>query len=191
MSSLFYLLPRHKKILAFLETTNKILTVFSINFCPPWFLKLDDRCFQRKSIASLKICELQDMKYEELYFLDIQYFYVWVNHFLERINHKRRAPPLQTSFRFSVWWRRFRKRSSFKLETLVTNLFLTFALDSFEKSFKSKLLGFYHFLWKYQTIKRILFWRCPWCNGCRRRKWTRRHEFKYWTRLIAFSHIIH
>ena len=31
-----------------------------------------------------------------------------------------------------------------------------------------------------------LFWRCPWCNGYRRREWTRRHEFKSWTRLIAF-----
>ena len=29
-------------------------------------------------------------------------------------------------------------------------------------------------------------WRCPWCNGYRRRKWTRRHEFKPWRRLIAF-----
>ena len=29
--------------------------------------------------------------------------------------------------------------------------------------------------------------RCPWCNGYRRRKWTRRHEFKSWTRLIAFQ----
>ena len=29
-------------------------------------------------------------------------------------------------------------------------------------------------------------WRCLWCNGYRRRKWTRRHEFKSWTRLIAF-----
>ena len=29
-------------------------------------------------------------------------------------------------------------------------------------------------------------WRCPWCNGYRCRKWTRRHEFKSWTRLIAF-----
>ena len=28
--------------------------------------------------------------------------------------------------------------------------------------------------------------KCPWCNGYRRRKWTRRHEFKSWTRLIAF-----
>ena len=27
---------------------------------------------------------------------------------------------------------------------------------------------------------------CPWWNGYRRRKWTRRHEFKSWTRLIAF-----
>ena len=28
--------------------------------------------------------------------------------------------------------------------------------------------------------------RCPWCIGYRRRKCTRRHEFKSWTRLIAF-----
>ena len=28
--------------------------------------------------------------------------------------------------------------------------------------------------------------RCSWCNGYRRRKWTRQHEFKSWTRLIAF-----
>ena len=27
---------------------------------------------------------------------------------------------------------------------------------------------------------------CPWCNGYRCRKWTRRHEFKSCTRLIAF-----
>ena len=27
---------------------------------------------------------------------------------------------------------------------------------------------------------------CPWCNGYRHREWTRRHEFKSWTRLIAF-----
>ena len=29
-------------------------------------------------------------------------------------------------------------------------------------------------------------WRCLWCNCYRRRKWTRRHEFKFWTRRIAF-----
>ena len=28
--------------------------------------------------------------------------------------------------------------------------------------------------------------RWPWCNGCRRSKWTWRHEFKSWTGLIAF-----
>ena len=28
--------------------------------------------------------------------------------------------------------------------------------------------------------------RCPWCNCYRRRKWTRRHEFKFWTTLTAF-----
>ena len=27
---------------------------------------------------------------------------------------------------------------------------------------------------------------CPWCYGYRHRKWIRRHEFKSWTRLIAF-----
>ena len=32
----------------------------------------------------------------------------------------------------------------------------------------------------------LVLWRCPWCNGYRRRKWTRWHEFKSWTRLIAF-----
>ena len=37
----------------------------------------------------------------------------------------------------------------------------------------------------YSTLDNYI-WRCPWCNGYRRRKWTRRHEFKSWTRLIAF-----
>ena len=41
------------------------------------------------------------------------------------------------------------------------------------------------------TILQVLFFlltisRCPWCNGYRRRKWTRRNEFKSWTRLISF-----
>ena len=29
---------------------------------------------------------------------------------------------------------------------------------------------------------------CLWCSRYRRRKWTQRHEFKSWMRLIAFSH---
>ena len=32
----------------------------------------------------------------------------------------------------------------------------------------------------------LSLWRCSWCNDYCRRKWTRRHEFKSWTRLIAF-----
>ena len=42
--------------------------------------------------------------------------------------------------------------------------------------------------WTVETFGLIVkkIWRCPWCNGYRRRKWTRRHEFKSWTRLIAF-----
>ena len=29
--------------------------------------------------------------------------------------------------------------------------------------------------------------RCPWCNGYRRRNWTRRHEFKSWDDCISHS----
>ena len=36
------------------------------------------------------------------------------------------------------------------------------------------------------TYKEMYCWRCPWCNGYRRWKWIRRHEFKSWTRLITF-----
>ena len=35
-------------------------------------------------------------------------------------------------------------------------------------------------------IRDVSMKRCPWCNGYRRRNWTRRHEFKFWTRLIAY-----
>ena len=38
--------------------------------------------------------------------------------------------------------------------------------------------------WDRQTDRQ--YWRCPWCNGYRRRKWTLRYEFKSWTRQIAF-----
>ena len=31
-----------------------------------------------------------------------------------------------------------------------------------------------------------LLWRCTWCIDYCCRKWTRRHEFKSWTRMIAF-----
>ena len=36
------------------------------------------------------------------------------------------------------------------------------------------------------NTNQLILWRCPWCSRYRRRKWTRRHEFKSWTTLIAF-----
>ena len=42
------------------------------------------------------------------------------------------------------------------------------------------------FIWNLYGGARGVIWRCPWCNCYRRRIWTRRHEFKSWTWLIAF-----
>ena len=43
------------------------------------------------------------------------------------------------------------------------------------------------YLNKYKICSLLLeIGRCPWCNGYRLRKWTRRHEFKSWTIQIAF-----
>ena len=39
---------------------------------------------------------------------------------------------------------------------------------------------------KLRCILLFKTWRFPWCNGYRRRMWTRRHEFKSWTSLITF-----
>ena len=37
-----------------------------------------------------------------------------------------------------------------------------------------------------EDLPKVMNDREKWCNGYRRRKWTRRHEFKSWTKLIAF-----
>ena len=48
---------------------------------------------------------------------------------------------------------------------------------------KSVIFGWKNiYIYKYHNILR----RCLWCNGNRRTKRTRRHEFKSWPRLIAF-----
>ena len=50
----------------------------------------------------------------------------------------------------------------------------------------------FFFIWMHLSlflsiyISIYIFWRCPWCSRYRRGKWTRRHEFKSWTWLIAF-----
>ena len=82
---------------------------------------------------------------------------------------------------------------SFSVLSLVLSLSLS--LSVFDPHFKSisLFLSLSLFLPSFSSIylpiylllKRIE-WRCPSCNGYRRRKWTRRHEFKSWTRLIAF-----
>ena len=43
----------------------------------------------------------------------------------------------------------------------------------------------FYIWWTIMNIK-TLDKGCWWCNAYRRRKWTRQHEFKSWTRLIAF-----
>ena len=39
-------------------------------------------------------------------------------------------------------------------------------------------------------VYRYIFRRCQWCNVYHRRKWTRRHEFKSWTKLIVIHQAI-
>ena len=34
---------------------------------------------------------------------------------------------------------------------------------------------------------KVIFRRCPWCNGYRRRNWTQRYEFKSWTECIPLN----
>ena len=46
--------------------------------------------------------------------------------------------------------------------------------------------GCYSFPWIAPLYPWSLPYNAEWCNGYRRRKWTRRHEFKSWTRLMAF-----
>ena len=57
--------------------------------------------------------------------------------------------------------------------------------DSLSKSSNSQEHRFW--AWRHSHCSPIFYlWFIMWCNGYRRRKWTRRHEFKSWTRLIAF-----
>ena len=59
-----------------------------------------------------------------------------------------------------------------------------------DRTFLSILADFNNaVVWMVSTpplISKCSLRRCPWCNCYRRRKRTRRHEFKSWTKLIAF-----
>ena len=61
--------------------------------------------------------------------------------------------------------------------TLVSNTFYTLPFTFFT---------FFIYLFTVDTKVIRKKGRCPWCNGYRHRKWTRRREFKSWPRLIAF-----
>ena len=85
---------------------------------------------------------------------------------------------------------------SFNQSVVVTCFFLLFSLFIPEIFCSSwiRLLSYYNSFSYYYFIPLRVFhtsvsWWCPWCNGYCRRKWTWRHEFKSWTRLIAF-HIL-
>ena len=64
-----------------------------------------------------------------------------------------------------------------------THLFISETPTAPQKSHK---LNICFFNMRQLVNVRYLVRKCPWCYGYRRWKWTRRHEFKSWTRLIAF-----
>ena len=66
-------------------------------------------------------------------------------------------------------------------------MFCVYLLENYS-DFPQNFLNFKFDKVEKQSIIYISIRRYPWCNGYRRRKWTRRHEFKSGTRMIAFSH---
>ena len=100
----------------------------------------------------------------------------------------------ESSLKWNFWKKRhnvspLKKVSSkiFEHRFLSVSQDLHFIHRSYEAFVPNDSHELYHWHYPYYNGSIILpFWRCPWCNGYRRRKWTRRHEFKSWTRLIAF-----
>ena len=96
--------------------------------------------------------------------------------------------PSNATFWLSISWENFRSVvidelsfnivvSKFKLQSLYYVYFQT--MNPFIPTSNGLNSTTIVLLWRW-------FWRCPWCNGYRRRKWTRWHEFNSWTRLIEF-----
>ena len=56
-------------------------------------------------------------------------------------------------------------------------------LNPLYSRFSLFFLFFFFFCWLSLSLVEIS---CPWYNGYRRRKETRRHEFKFWTKLMSF-----
>ena len=53
-------------------------------------------------------------------------------------------------------------------------------------TYQEEIISIRHKL-RHNNYPELITWRCPWCNGYRRRNWTRRHEFKSWTDCISHS----
>ena len=91
------------------------------------------------------------------------------------------------------YWKLTRLTNAIKKSDLCTTLNCIFWWGSISRALGSvvvipSFLFLPYSLWLGAVvhISFLSFWRCPWCNGYRRRKWTQWHEFKSWTRLIAF-----
>ena len=87
--------------------------------------------------------------------------------------------------KFLAWWRAMKNTLLLLIVThnlLSQNIVPQLAIDQLHPLLKSSTKMAYQKL----TCNIYLTDRCPWCNCYCRRKWTRRHEFKSWTRLIAF-----
>ena len=85
----------------------------------------------------------------------------------------------------NIYGRRFRPDKFFYADIGLKNWFLAKIIETRRWVWDI----FCNFMTIYHSKKgsyNMYLWRCPWCNCYRRRKWTRRHEFKSWTRLIAF-----
>ena len=59
-------------------------------------------------------------------------------------------------------------------------------IDILRHYFKLGLKAVHKEFEKWNEMKQYLTITDLWCNGYHRRKWTQRHKFKSWTRLIAF-----
>ena len=85
---------------------------------------------------------------------------------------------------------------SFSLKKIEKTIIFLAELRNFQHIFRCMCVCIYIYIyiyiynWKKNSTDHHLaiinLFQCPWCNGYRRRKWTRRHEFKSWTKLIGF-----
>ena len=82
-------------------------------------------------------------------------------------------------------------RSFIEVRILCLIMFLLILVYANVCDYTTRVRNIWNHLTRYKRMRSGLFQnvstrRCPWCNCYRRRKRTRRHEFKSWTKLITF-----